>query len=224
MKRFLFLLFLKLILVFLHLLAQHILLCFIGSINPPGLASGFVCHGFQFWCRCCRATEADGFFREIRRIFLHDFFGFFNSTAGASGFSTTDFTVNDLGTTITVKVPAFATASLGQIQVQAAGGNGFSQEFRINTPAAPIVNSLSVNSGVAGTNFQINGSTLGSTTGVTVAGNPVTKFTILNGNTIQAVIPQLAPGTYAVVVNTGGGASAPMMFTITPSPVPVMWM
>ena len=146
----------------------------------------------------------------------------FNSTAGASGFSTTDFTVNDLGTTITVKVPAFATASLGQIQVQAAGGNGFSQEFRINTPAAPIVNSLSVNSGVAGTNFQINGSNLGSTTGVTVAGNPVTKFTILNGNTIQAVIPQLAPGTYAVVVNTGGGASAPMMFTITPSPVPTV--
>lgn len=146
----------------------------------------------------------------------------FNSTAGASGFSTTDFTVNDLGTTITVKVPAFATASLGQIQVQAAGGNGFSQEFRINTPAAPLVNSLSVNSGVAGTNVTINGSNLSSATGVTVAGNPVTKFTILNDNTIVAVIPQLAPGTYPVVVNTGGGASAPLTFTITASPVPTV--
>jgi formylglycine-generating enzyme required for sulfatase activity len=89
-------------------------------------------------------------------------------------------------------------------------------------PCQSTITSITPNQGciVGGTQITITGTYLSSTSAVTVGGAPVTSFTVVNQNTVQATTPAGAAGPGIVRVTTAAGTiNAPQTFTYMPASV-----
>jgi hypothetical protein len=82
--------------------------------------------------------------------------------------------------------------------------------YTLTITGAPTVNSVSPASASAsgGTTITITGANLLGATGITIAGVPVTEFTIVDSTTILAVTPPGVVGTASVIITTAGGTTA----------------
>ncbi|GAB4398967.1 MAG: hypothetical protein OHK0053_18410 [Microscillaceae bacterium] len=141
--------------------------------------------------------------------------GFTGATAVAFNFAfTTTFMVVD-DQTIIATVPDFATT--GKISVTNAFGTGYSlDDFAVIIPL-PTISAINPLSGPQGTVVTITGTDFIGTTEVLFNGAPANNFTILNANTIEAIVPVNAT-TGKITVSTGGGqAESTDDFSVTPS-------
>jgi len=121
-------------------------------------------------------------------------------------------------TELTVTTPPHAPGVADIIVTTADGSstNTAADNFTY-TAVTPTVNSLTPNTGSAGTIVQINGSGLTHTLSVTFDGVAGTSLTNTSDTLISVVAPAHAAGGASVIVNTDGGASAPKTFTYTAS-------
>ncbi|MFD3488149.1 IPT/TIG domain-containing protein [Streptomyces sp. NPDC058665] len=79
---------------------------------------------------------------------------------------------------------------------------------------APTVTSITPDSGSGCTTITLTGTCLLNVSEVTFSGTPA-AFTSISSTVLTATVPSgLAPGTYAVVVVTPGGSTAPVTFTV----------
>ncbi|NJL14758.1 MAG: hypothetical protein HC913_18335 [Microscillaceae bacterium] len=141
--------------------------------------------------------------------------GFTGATAVAFNFAfTTTFMVVD-DQTIIATVPDFATT--GKISVTNAFGTGYSlDDFAVIIPL-PTISAINPLAGPQGTVVTITGTDFIGTTEVLFNGAPANNFTILDANTIEAIVPVNAT-TGKITLTTGGGqAESADDFSVTPS-------
>ena len=98
-----------------------------------------------------------------------------------------------------------------------------------NGPAAPILNSISPNTGARGTSVAVtlSGTNLTGTTAVTVSGTGVTvsNIVVVNATTVTATFTISATATLSgriVTVTTPGGPSNAVAFTVVNPPAPTL--
>ncbi len=142
-------------------------------------------------------------------------FGFTGVTAVAFNFNfATEFTVLD-DQTIVVTVPDFATT--GQISVSNSFGTGYSEEDFVVVIPLPTISGFTPTEGGAGAVVTITGTDFRGTTEVLFNGVFAANFTIIDNNTIEAIVPINAT-TGKISLNTGGGnAESIDDFTVIPS-------
>lgn len=120
----------------------------------------------------------------------------------------TSFTVNS-ATQITATSPMGAVGSV-DVRVTSAGGtSATSQADQFTYIGTPSVLSVTPYSGPAtgGTTVTISGKYFANTTAVMFGATPATGFTVVNGNTIEAIAPAGAVGTVDITVTAPGGTS-----------------
>jgi len=123
--------------------------------------------------------------------------------------TTASFTLNS-PTSITAAVPAGTTTGLVTVTTPGGTSNGFT--FTVTAPA-PVISSLSPNSGPVGTAVVITGTDLAGTTAVNFNGTAA-PFTVVNATSLTATVPNGA-ATGPVTVTTPGGPSNGLVFTVT---------
>jgi hypothetical protein len=142
----------------------------------------------------------------------------FSGTQGTVTFNGTAATTISTWTTssITVIVPAGATT--GNVVVTVPGGVG-SNGLSFTVVPAPIITSLSLNTGAVGSSIQIAGSNFSGTQG-TVMFNGTTATSISNWttNSITVIVPAGATTGNVVVTVPGGVGSNGVSFTVVPAP------
>ncbi|WP_460504390.1 IPT/TIG domain-containing protein, partial [Hymenobacter agri] len=106
----------------------------------------------------------------------------------------------------------------GNVTVTTPGGTSNGLTFTVTVPA-PVLASLSPNSGTAGTTVIITGTNLTGATGVTFNGITAT-FTVNSATQITTSVPSGA-SSGNVVVTGPGGTSNGLAFTVT-APLPTL--
>src|SRR6266480_2469334 len=120
---------------------------------------------------------------------------------------------------ITATVPSGATS--GNVVVTAAGGVA-SAGVTFTVTAAPIITSLTPNTGAVGSSIVIAGSNFGPSVGngnVKFNGTSATTITNWGASSITATVPSGATSGNVVVTAAGGVASAGVTFTVTAAPI-----
>jgi large repetitive protein len=85
----------------------------------------------------------------------------------------------------------------------------------VATAPAPTLTAVSPARAVAGETVRLSGTDLLGATAVTLGGVALDTFTVVDRTTIDAVVPQLAPGDASFTVTTAGGTTVqPLAFTI----------
>ncbi len=142
-------------------------------------------------------------------------FGFTGVTAVAFNFNfTTEFTVLD-DQTIVATVPDFATT--GKISVSNSFGTGFSEDDFVVVIPLPTILAFTPTSGTASAVITITGTGFTGTTELLFNGVFAANFTIIDDETIEAVVPTNAT-TGKISLTTGGGAAESADdFVVTPS-------
>ncbi|GAA3220292.1 hypothetical protein GCM10010532_049870 [Dactylosporangium siamense] len=140
------------------------------------------------------------------------------------GVAATSFNV-DSATQITAVSPA-GTVGAKNLIVTTPAGLSVAVTFTYQMPAAPVVSSLSPNTGTTygGTSVVITGTGFTGATGasaVTFDGNNATSYTVDSATQITAVAPAGTAGAKNVVVTTTGGSSTATTYTYV-VPVPVV--
>ena len=146
------------------------------------------------------------------------------SVNGAPGGNST---VGLIGTTGLYTAPAVPPSG-GSVTVQAASADSPSAVgsaiVTITAPPAPVLSSLSPNTGVQGTAVAVtlNGSNFQSGASVAVGGTgvSVSNVTVVSATKITAtftIAPAAGTGVHNVTVATSAGTSAPQSFTVTAS-------
>ena len=122
-------------------------------------------------------------------------------------------------TTITATTPAHAAGAV-DVAVTTPGGSGTGTALYTYVTPAPTVTSIGPTSGTTagGTTVTITGTNLTGTTAVTFGGVPATSFTVVDANTIVAVVPAHAAGAVDVVITTPGGSATTTYTYVTPAP------
>jgi IPT/TIG domain len=115
-------------------------------------------------------------------------------------------------TTIRARVPTGAVT--GPVAVTTPGGTANSANAFI-VPAPPMISNFSPASGPVGTTVNISGSGLATTNRVLFAGRRAT-FTVLDDNTLSAVVPNRARSGSITVQAAGGSVTSSSSFTVTP--------
>ncbi len=136
------------------------------------------------------------------------------------GVSTSVFTVNSAGTSITATVPTGAVS--GGISITTPNGTARSSaDFTVTVPVPPpIISSITPTSGVVGTSVSITGENLNTITSVLFGGIPATAFTILSPTSINATVPSGAiTGRVVVVSGAMVRATSASIFTLRIPPV-----
>ncbi|MGH2971910.1 MAG: IPT/TIG domain-containing protein [Gaiellaceae bacterium] len=118
------------------------------------------------------------------------------------------------GTQLTFTVPAGAPPQSGTITVTNPGGTGTSSgTFTVLPP--PTISSLSPTSGPVGTPVTITGTNLGGTVAVQL-GSLITVPTNVSATQATFNVPPGAATGTVKVLGTGGSATGPGTFTVTP--------
>ena len=106
------------------------------------------------------------------------------------------------------------------VAVTTPGGSGTGTALYTYVTPAPTVTSIGPTSGTTagGTTVTITGTNLTGTTAVTFGGVPATSFTVVDANTIVAVVPAHAAGAVDVVITTPGGSATTTYTYVTPAP------
>lgn len=102
------------------------------------------------------------------------------------------------GSTIVAYVGNGAT---GPVAVTSTGGTGSKDGFTFAQPNEPIVSSFSPTTGLPGTVVTIKGTQLTNATAVTFGGAAAASFTVVDSNTITAVVGTGASGAVSVTAN-----------------------
>lgn len=132
---------------------------------------------------------------------------------GSTLFTTTDFTVGDGAKGV------IASDFDGDGATDFATVNETSGTVSIMQNKQTAINSFSPTTGTTGTVVTINGANLSSTTGVLFGGTAASSFTIVNPNTITAVVSTGTTGN-VVVVNASGNVFLPgFTYTTPPSSI-----
>jgi hypothetical protein len=99
--------------------------------------------------------------------------------------------------------------------------NDCKQAFSQTTGPAPIVTKLKPKAGVVGQPVTVSGKNLTGATAAKINGTAMTNLAVLSATKLTA---RVAPGTTTgnLVVTTPGGDSTGVMFTVNPSPLPVV--
>lgn len=130
--------------------------------------------------------------------------GFTNTTLVQFNLTQAGFVVQD-DTTILTTVPPGATT--GPITVQTGLGNGVSpNNFVIGVQ--PDISSFSPDNGNAGTVVTLQGIGFTSVTNVKFNGVEATKFTVIDDDTMTAVVPSGAKTGRITISSSGGNAAA----------------
>lgn len=135
-------------------------------------------------------------------------------------------------TQLTANTPASATAGSVTVAVTTSGGTASSANAYTYNSSAPIINSISPTSGLAGTAVTLNGSNLQGATQVTFGNNPVTTGISYNtGGTQAYVTAPTGSGVVSVSITTPSGSytlpnaysyqTIPNATSISPSSGPV---
>lgn len=109
-----------------------------------------------------------------------------------------------------------AAGSTGDVIVTTVGGADTLAGFTFIFP--PIVNTFSPQSGGPGTVITISGYTFNNVLSVTIGGVPAASFTVVNANSIMAVVGNGASGPISVTT-TGGTYSSILSFLYITPPV-----
>ena len=135
--------------------------------------------------------------------------------------SVSNFTVVS-DSTITVYAPSQGSGTVHVTVTTPSGTSTTSSadEFTYSAASAPSISGLATSTGptTGGTAFTILGSYFTGVTAVTVDGIDVPSFTPNSDNSISAIVPNLAAGTYDVRVTTPSGTSGIVTadeFTVT---------
>src|SRR6266566_4804826 len=140
-----------------------------------------------------------------------------NGNVKFNGTSATTIT-NWGASSITATVPSGATS--GNVVVTAAGGVA-SGGVTFTVTAAPIITSLTPNTGAVGSSIVIAGSNFGPSIGngnVKFNGTSATTITSWGASSITATVPSGATSGNVVVTAAGGVASSGVNFTVVPTP------
>ena len=135
----------------------------------------------------------------------------FGGTAAAS------FTVVNANT-ITAVV---AGGSSGAVSVTNPAGTGSRPGFTFIPPPSPVITSFTPTSATPGSIITISGSNFAASSSVSFGGTAAASFTVVNGNTITAMVAAGASGQ--VSVSTPGGTGSLAGFTLTPTTSPVIF-
>jgi len=128
--------------------------------------------------------------------------------------------VNDTTVTANFVISSFASLSARTVTLTTLGGTSNSVTFTVIPPTPPTLTSIAPNTGVRGTSVPVTltganltGGTIGiSGSGVTVSGTPVVTATSITATfNISATA---GTGGHNVTVNTVGGTSNPVTFTV----------
>ncbi|WP_035880604.1 IPT/TIG domain-containing protein, partial [Cryobacterium sp. MLB-32] len=146
--------------------------------------------------------------------------GFLGATAVTFNGTFAPAVTVDSDTQITVVTPAHAA---GATNVIILSPNGNSAPGLFTFDPLPTATSLTPSTGpeTGGTPVTIDGSGFTGATDVTVDGVSV-PFVVVNDTTVTFTVPAHLPGAVPVVVTGPGGASAPLDFTFTDVPDPVI--
>jgi IPT/TIG domain len=146
---------------------------------------------------------------------------------GGGGVTATGITVVN-STTITANFVIATTATLGAQTVTVSAGAATvtgSVTFTVVNPPAPTLNSITPVSGVKGTSVPVtlSGTNLLTTTGINVSGTGIviSGIHVVNDTTVTAtfaIASSATTGARTVTVNTLGGTSGSVSFTVVPSP------
>jgi hypothetical protein len=147
--------------------------------------------------------------------------GFTGATAVTFGSTTATPFIVVSDTQIAAVVPS----GVGVVNVVVTNPSGTSNAVTYTYTAAPIVASVSPNSGpVAGGNIVvINGSHFVDATAVTFGSTAATPFIVVSDSQIYAVVPPgpSSGGVVNVLVTSSSGTSAPVTYTYIPAPIVV---
>ena len=152
-----------------------------------------------------------------------------NVPAG-SGITVTSFTpVN--GTTVTATFAIATTAPLAadNITVSVGAATSNAVQFTVTNPPVPTLTSITPSTGVKKANgntavpVTLTGTSLLTTTGIIVSGTGVTpsNVVVVNDSTVTAtftITQAAATGPRSVTINTLGGTSNAVTFTVAPTP------
>ena len=123
----------------------------------------------------------------------------------------------------TFAIAAAATTGPQNITVTTTGGTSGAVTFTVNPPA-PTLASIAPTSGAQGASVAVTipgtnltGATLNLPAGITTAAAPVVSATQITATLVLASLP----GSFSISVNTAGGASNAVAFTVVP-PVPTL--
>ena len=147
--------------------------------------------------------------------------GFTGTTAVTfDGVAAASFTVVS-DTEITATTPAHAAGPVDVVVTSPDGASAPGVFTYVAPPAAPVISSLTPDSGptTGGTSVTITGTGFTGATGVTFDGAPGTDFVVVDDTTITVTTPAGAAGPADVVVTSPNGDSAPGEFTYVAPPV-----
>ena len=139
----------------------------------------------------------------------------FNGATAVSfgGVAATNFTITDLGTTITATV---GNGSSGNVSVTTPYGSASLAGFTHTSPA-PTITSFTPTSGGPGATISINGTNFTGATSVSFGGVMASSFTVINANLITAVVATGASGD--IRVSTPSGSAVRSGFIYLPPPL-----
>lgn len=107
------------------------------------------------------------------------------------------------------------------VPVSVAPNRGCYQGPGIGAPSlSPVITSFTPGTATAGTTITITGSYFLGATSITIGGVAVTAFTVINDNTITAVVGNGATGYITVVTAQGSGTSSTVFNFCTPPSSP----
>ena len=137
------------------------------------------------------------------------------------GQDATSFTV-DSATQITATVPA--ATDEGDVTVTVSTVVGPSNAADLTYAAPPSVNALNPGSALTagGASITLTGTNFMETTSVSLGDKAATSFTVNSDTRITAVVPAAPKGTVELKVTSPYGSSAPVQFTYTVIPAPIL--
>jgi len=138
--------------------------------------------------------------------------GFTGSTAVSfGGVNATTFTVVS-DNYVTADVPTGGKTGTVTV-VRPSGSLNSIQQFKVT----PTVSSISPTSGPIGTVVTITGTGLTQTTKVAIGGVKATTFTVKSDSSVSATVPSACKTGKISVTTSGGSATSPSAFNVTPT-------
>jgi uncharacterized repeat protein (TIGR03803 family) len=138
--------------------------------------------------------------------------GFTGTTAVSfGGVNATKFTVVS-DTYLTANVPTGGKTGTVTL-VRPSGSLNSIQSFKVT----PTISSISPTSGPIGTVVTIAGTGLTQTTKVTIGGVKATAFTVKSDSSVTVTIPSACKTGKIAVTTSGGSATSPSTFNVTPT-------